>query len=126
MTGIQVPASPPASRQAYCKLRQRGTLDYALLGAAVHLTMADGGRVCERAKIALTAVERAPMEIPEAARLEGSEVSGEAVAEVAEAARRRAHPMKNIGELPASYRRDVVIPWVESSLKQALEAPGAD
>ncbi len=126
VTEIEVPPPQPGSRQAYCKLRQRGTLDYALLGTAVHLTMADGGRVCEHAKVALTALDRAPIEVPEAARLDGTEVSGEAVAELAEAARGRARPMKNIGELPASYRRDVVIPWVESSLKQALEALEAD
>jgi 4-hydroxybenzoyl-CoA reductase subunit beta len=124
VTEIQVPAPGPRSGQLYRKLRQRGTLDYPLLAVAVNLKLEKDRKTCKEASLALTGVERAPFVVEEAQQLTGAEVTRERIAEVGEAARRKSHPMMNICDLPASYRRQMVNVYVESSVQHALRAAG--
>ncbi len=120
VTEIQVPTLPPHSGSAYLKLRQRETLDYPALGVAAHVTLENGGVTCKQAALALTAVDRAPVLIEEASRLNGGELTGEAMQALAAIARKRAHPTKNVTGLPVRYRLKMVDAYVESALQQAL------
>lgn len=120
ITEIVVPAPGPRCGQVYRKLRQRGSLDYPLLAVAVNLKMEKDGETCQEASIALTGVGRAPVVVEEAEQLAGSKVTRERIMEVSQAARRKSHPLMNICDLPASYRRQMVNVYVESSIQQAL------
>ena len=72
---VQVPPPPPRAGGVYLKLRQRETLDYPLLGVAVHLEMEEGDDVCLQASVALTAVDKAPVSIEAAGNLAGKKQS---------------------------------------------------
>ncbi len=125
ITAIAVPAPRAASGVAYLKLRQRDGLDYPLLGVAAAITLGPDGR-CRHARVALTGVERGPIEIPEAASLEGQAPGDEAFAPVAEAAGKRAHPVKNAFGFGPSYRVRMTRPYVVRALRAAAaRAEGA-
>lgn len=118
ITAIAVPAPPASSGAAYLKLRQRNGLDYPLLGVAAAIALGPDRR-CRHARVALTGVERGPIEIPDAAALEGRTPDDEAFAPVAEAAARRAHPVKNAFGFGPSYRVRMTRPYVVRALRAA-------
>jgi CO/xanthine dehydrogenase FAD-binding subunit len=64
------------------------------------------------------------VEIGEAEGAEGAKLNASAIRNVAEAACQHAHPMKNLCELPPSYRRQMVDVFVESAVTQARAAAG--
>ncbi len=121
LTEIQVPPPSPYSGGAYLKLRLRKTMDYPLLGVAVNLTMESSGQICKHAKLALTAVERAPILIEEADELKGKKLTDAVIEKLAEAAYKHAHPLNNICELTPQYRKDLVKDYVRSAVQQALQ-----
>lgn len=120
VTRILVPPAAPRSGSVYLKLRQRQSLDYPLLGVAARVTLGPDDGVCTQAAVALTAVDRAPVVVEEAGRLEGRLASDALMAEVAQAAYRRAQPVKNVCGLAVRYRRHMVKPYVTSALQQAV------
>jgi len=120
LTEVRVPTPPRRSGGAYLKLRRRQSIDYPLLGVAVQLTVDEEGRICREASIALTGVERSPVPVPEARELQGREPLGQELAEVAEAAYRRAHPMDNAVGLPPSYRKEMVRVYVRRAVERAF------
>ncbi|MBI3941360.1 MAG: FAD binding domain-containing protein [Acidobacteria bacterium] len=120
---IQVPAAPPRSGAVYLKLRQRETLDYPLLGVAVHLTLERGENGhCKTAALAMTAVDKAPILLQEAGKLAGRKLTEAQIRELARAAYKRAHPMKNLYGLTTKYRLSMVEVYVEMAVRQALES----
>ncbi|MBI2985948.1 MAG: FAD binding domain-containing protein [Deltaproteobacteria bacterium] len=122
VTEIQVPAPSPSSGGAYLKLRQRETLDYPLLGVAVNLTMEGEDGICKDASLALTAVDKAPVVVEEANRLKGKKLTHELMQDLTKAAIKRAHPIKDLCDLTATYRRNMVNVYVESATQQALQS----
>lgn len=124
LSEVVVPTPPPRSGSAYLKLRPREALDYPLLGVAAFLALGPG-RVVSDAAVALSAVDSAPVLVQEARLLRGRAPSEEAFDEVGRAARRLAHPMKNVCALPPGYRARMVEVYVRRALARALGAAAA-
>lgn len=122
ITEIRIPAPASRSGGAYLKLRQRATLDYPLLVVAAQVTMEAGGATCREAALALTGVDRAPVVVEEAGRLDGKALTDESIRELAGTARRRARAVSNVCGIPVRYRRDMVNVYAESALRQARDA----
>ncbi len=126
LTEIHVPPPAPHSGSAYLKLRLRKTIDYALLGVALYLSMEDGDAVCKDIALALTGVGKAPFLVKEAEQLKGKQVGDAEIAQVAEAAFKQAHPLSNIGGLTPAYRKEMVRVYVRKAFGVALESAGQD
>ena len=122
VTEIQVPGPSRNSGGAYLKLRQRETLDYPMIGVAAHVTLEAADAVCRDAALALTAVDQAPVVVEEADALKGKKLTDLLIQELAQAARKKAHPIKNVCGLPVRYRLDMVKAYVESAVEQAWQA----
>ncbi len=124
VTAIHVPHPAPHSGGAYIKLRMRKTIDYPLLGVAVMVAL-DRQGVCTDANLALTGVDKLPLRIAEAAALQGQVLGEKAIAPVAVAAHRHAHPLSNVIEVSPKYRRDMIDVYVRLAFDQARQAASA-
>jgi 4-hydroxybenzoyl-CoA reductase subunit beta len=127
LTAIRVPRSPAGHRGAYGKLRDRGSIDFPLLGVAARLDLGPAGGV-EHADVVVTALAAQPKRIARVAETlrglapETAEFS-EAVAEVAAAAKKQCHPLANIpGD--HEYRREMVPVYVRRTLLAAASGGG--
>jgi 4-hydroxybenzoyl-CoA reductase subunit beta len=124
---VRVPPTPPGHRGAYGKLRDRGSIDFPLLGVAVRLDLDDDGVVGD-ADIVLTALQARPLRIQRArAILRGSRPGepgfDEAATDAAAQAHKQCHPLANIpGD--AEYRREMVPVYVRRTLAAAATRSG--
>jgi 4-hydroxybenzoyl-CoA reductase subunit beta len=124
---IRVPPSPPGHRGAYGKLRDRGSIDFPLLGVAVRVDVGADGSV-EDADVVLAALQARPVRIKRARELLRGAIPGAptfepAVSRVAEQAHKQCHPMPNIpGD--AEYRREMVPVYVHRTLMAAAHGTG--
>ncbi|MDX1631318.1 MAG: FAD binding domain-containing protein [Thermoanaerobaculia bacterium] len=119
VTEILVPqeASTDRCRSAFWKLRRRGSIDFAVLSAAVALWL-DGDTI-SRASIVLGAVGSSPRPCEKAEELlVGEEPTEEVLAEAAQIARRSAIPMDNT-DFQAQWRKAVAGKYVEGALREA-------
>jgi len=121
VTEIHVPSPAPRSGAIYLKFRLRRTIDYPLLGVATRLTMDSAGTICEDAAVALTAVERTPLLIKEAANARGKKLTDTVVEALAEAAYKQAHPLHNICGVTPEYRKEMVKVYVMSAITQTVQ-----
>jgi len=104
LKGLVIPEEALGWRNAYLKLRRRGSFDFPVLGVAAVLGIDDGGE-CRHARVVLTAVGPAPKVVEEAGRLlEGKKVTKELIEAVSEAAAKVAHPLDN-ADLDYWYRK---------------------
>ncbi|MDH4208817.1 MAG: FAD binding domain-containing protein [Anaerolineae bacterium] len=107
LTEVRVPAASAGAGGDYQKLRQRGAMDYPLVGVAAAVGK-DGSDVCAWARIALTGVSTGPLVVQEASELlVGRPVDEALLSQVAEAAYELARPVNNVGS-EATYRRKMV------------------
>ncbi len=106
---------PNRLRSKYFKLRQRGSIDFPLLGVAAAVRLGRSG-VCETAKVVLGAVGSSPVEVAAADSMVGNKVSGEVIGEVASAASETARPLDNAA-LTLQYRKSMVEVCVARVLK---------
>jgi 4-hydroxybenzoyl-CoA reductase subunit beta len=114
LTRIFIPAQSADLRGAYRKLRIRGSIDYPLAGVAVVLKR-DNGHV-SNTRIALTAVNPAPVLVKGAADLVEGRVLNESLAEeVAALAARTAKPLTTSALTP-EYRREMIRVFVKRAL----------
>jgi xanthine dehydrogenase YagS FAD-binding subunit len=91
ITHVTLPPPIVGSKQLYLKLRDRASYEFALVSAAVVLTIAGGG--ITRARIALGGVGTKPWRSPEAeAALAGKPANDATFRQAAEAALRNAKP----------------------------------
>jgi 4-hydroxybenzoyl-CoA reductase subunit beta len=124
---VRVPPTGPGHRGAYGKLRDRGSIDFPLLGVAARLELGQEGAV-EGADLVLTALAAQPKRVKQAAELlvgttPGSASFEEAVGAVAELAYRQCKPMPNIpGD--HEYRREMVPVYVRRTLTAAGAGEG--
>lgn len=124
---VRVPATGPGHRGAYGKLRDRGSIDFPLLGVAARLELDDAGTVAG-ADLVLNALQARPVRVRRAAELlSGARVGDDAfeaaVSGVAEAAYRQCHPMPNIpGD--HEYRREMIPVYVRRTLRAAARREG--
>jgi 4-hydroxybenzoyl-CoA reductase subunit beta len=119
VTRIFLPQSTAGYKGAYLKLRVRGSIDYPLAGIAVALKKLNG--VIEDARIGITAVNPAPMLVPDAARaLIGKPADQQVAALVGELAARTAKPLTTSALTP-EYRREMVRVFAKRAVLQAAQ-----
>lgn len=120
LTRIMLPESSSGWRGAYMKLRVRGSIDYPLAGVAVALKKLNGK--IEDARVAITAVNPAPMLIAEAAHaLIGKSEDVHAAAVVGEIAVRAAKPLTTSALTP-EYRREMVRVFTKRAVLAAVRS----
>jgi 4-hydroxybenzoyl-CoA reductase subunit beta len=124
LTAIHLPEEAAASRcrQAFWKLRRRGSIDFAVLSAAVALWTTPDGTV-ERARIVLGSVASSPVSAEAAAEaLVGQPLNPETIAQAAKLARKVATPMDNT-DFQAQWRGAMVQKYTEAALCEAAGLP---
>ena len=90
-----LPERPPHSGDAYLRFTPRTEMDIAVVGAAVNLTLDDGG-TCIAARVAVGAVAPTPLLVPDAAdALIGSKVDGAALENLSAAASAACSPIND-------------------------------
>src|SRR5688572_5316660 len=110
LTAVRIPPTPSGHRGAYGKLRERGSIDFPMLGVAARLDLQDGA--VARADLVVTALAAQPkrLERAEDALLgsrPGSASFDEAVEAAAALAYKQCKPLPNIpGD--AEWRREMV------------------
>ncbi len=118
LTAVRVPTRMAGRRGNYHKLRVRNSIDYPLAGVAISMDV-DSRGVCRDARLALTAVNPAPLLVKEAGEwLIGQTASSECIARVAQQAIRTAKPLPTSGSTPV-YRRDMVRVFTRRALEEA-------
>ena len=128
LTKIRVPVRGATHRGAYGKLRDRGSIDFPLLGVAVRIDLDSAGLV-EDADVVLTALAAKPVRLKQcAAILQGlnpidSEAWAAATKQVASLASKQCRPMANIpGD--HDYRHEMVPVYVRRTLVAAATQTG--
>ncbi len=120
LTEIRVPRQAPGHRGAYGKLRDRGSIDFPLLGVAVRVDVEDG-KIAD-ADVVIGALQARPVRIKGVAdALGGVAADGarSAIERVAAQAYKQCHPMPNIPGDP-DYRREMVPVFVKRTIAAAL------
>lgn len=127
LVAVRIPPVPAGHRGAYGKLRERGSIDFPLLGVAARLDLDESG-VVERADLVLTALAARPARVKLAAQvLPGHRIGtadfAAAVGAVADAAYRQCHTLANLpGD--AWWRREVIPVYVRRTLEAAAQGAG--
>jgi 4-hydroxybenzoyl-CoA reductase subunit beta len=117
VTAAIIPARTAGRRGIYLKLRIRDSIDYPLAGVAVALDVDKAG-ICRDARVALTAVNPAPLLVKEAGEsLNGQKYSPELVERVAQAAIRTGKPLTTSASTPV-YRREMLRVFTRRALEQ--------
>jgi 4-hydroxybenzoyl-CoA reductase subunit beta len=118
LTAVHIPARMAGRRGNYHKLRVRNSIDYPLAGVAISMNV-DARGICRDARLALNAVNPAPLLVKEANEwLEGQAASPELIDRVAQQAIRTAKPLTTSGSTPV-YRRDMVRVFTRRALEEA-------
>lgn len=120
VTEILVPAESSSAhvKSSFWKLRRRGSIDFAVLSAAVALEIEPSGEVRD-ARIYLGAVGSWPIAATEAAgMLVGQPISEDLIAEAARKARKAATPMDNT-DFQAQWRGQMVEKYAAAALREA-------
>lgn len=115
LKALFIPREYLARRNAYLKLRRRGSFDFPILGVAATMDIDERGD-CRYASLVLTAVASAPKVITEAsALLQGKKVTAELIDAVADAAAKLAHPLDN-ADLDYWYRKKMAKVYTQRAL----------
>lgn len=124
---VRVPPQAERHRGAYGKLRERGSIDFPMLGVAARVDLDEAGAVAD-ADVVLTALQARPLRVKKIAELlRGPRLDGatgdEALRACAEQAYKQAHPLANIpGD--AAWRREMVPVYVRRTLAAAIRGDG--
>ncbi len=108
---------PPDGRKfGYAKLRQRGSLDYPILGVAAMLELR--GSMCHRSTFVVTAMGPKPLVIVEPF-LRSREVDDGFIEDAAHHVRRKVRPIANLSSTPA-YRKEMSGVLVERVVREVM------
>jgi 4-hydroxybenzoyl-CoA reductase subunit beta len=127
LVGVRIPPTGAGHRGAYGKLRDRGSIDFPLLGVAARLEL-DGDGAIGAADLVLTALAAQPKRIKQATELLAGTTPGdagfdEALESLETVAHRQCKPMANIpGD--HDYRREMVPVYVRRTVRAAAERSG--
>lgn len=127
LVAVHLPPTAEGHRGAYGKLRERGSIDFPLLGVAVRLDLTTDGSV-EDADVVVTALQARPVRIKRVAELlrgveTGTAAFTDAVALVAKQAYKQCHPLDSIpGD--ADWRREMVPVYVRRTFDAARSGTG--
>jgi 4-hydroxybenzoyl-CoA reductase subunit beta len=117
LTAVHVPARMAGRRGIYMKLRVRDSIDYPLAGVAATMEI-DSSGICRGARVALTAVNPAPILVRQANEwLAGQKWSPELAERVAHAAIQTGKPLTTSASTPV-YRRDMVKVFTRRALEE--------
>jgi len=117
LVAVHVPAHRADWRGVYHKLRVRDSIDYPLAGVAVSLRV-DSSGICRDARVALSAVNPAPVLVKNAGeKLIGKKWSSELAEEVSRDAIRTGKPLTTSASTPV-YRREMVRVFTRRALEQ--------
>lgn len=124
---VRVPPVPAGHRGAYGKLRERGSIDFPLLGLAARLDLSEAGEV-QAAALCAVALQARPLRLEKAVQPllgthPGTEAFRSALEAAGELARKQCHPLANIPGDP-DYRREMVPVYVRRTLAAALAGSG--
>lgn len=123
LTRVFIPARTAGYRGSYSKLRVRGSIDYPLAGVAIAMRVEKG--TCRDARLALTAVNPAPLLAGEVTELlRGQPFSPELVEEAARSVIRTGKPLKTSVSTP-EYRRDMLRVFTRRALTDLWTGNGA-
>jgi len=127
LVAVRLAPTPAGHHGAYGKLRERGSIDFPLLGVAVRLDLGPDGAVA-RAELAAVALQARPLRLRKAAAVlsgtrPGTPAFAAAAAEAGELAHRQCHPLANIPGDP-EYRREMVPVYVRRTLLAAAQGTG--
>lgn len=115
LKGLLIPRDSFDRRNAYLKLRRRGSFDFPILGAAATMNTNEQGE-CRHVSVVLTAVASAPKVVSEASSLlEGKKVTKELIDAVADAAAKISHPLDN-ADLDYWYRKRMARVYTQRAL----------
>jgi 4-hydroxybenzoyl-CoA reductase subunit beta len=118
LTAVHVPARMAGRRGTYRKLRIRDSIDYPLAGVAVSLEV-DRQGVCRDARVAVNAVNPAPLPVPEVAEwLAGKTYSRDLAERVAQRAAQVGKPLTTSASTPV-YRREVLKVFTRRALEDS-------
>ena len=118
LTAAILPARTAGRRGAYQKLRIRNSIDYPLAGVAVSLDVDKDG-ICRDARIAINAVNPAPLLLHEGATdMIGQKYSPELIERVAKTAIRTGKPLTTSSSTPV-YRREMLHVFTRRALEQS-------
>lgn len=120
LTDVFLPAESAAGscKTAFWKLRRRGSIDFAVLSAAVAL-WTDPAGIVTQARIYLGAVASWPVAAtPSAEFLVGKPLTEETIAAAAQLARKEATPFDNT-DFQAQWRSAMVARYTEAALREA-------
>lgn len=120
ITEVLLPATKENYKGFYKKLRIRDSVDYPLAGVSVAGKLDSDGR-CQDVSVAITAVNPAPLLVPEINNLlVGQKLTEELIEKAVELARKTAKPMKTtLSTMP--YRRHMIGVFVKQGLTQVLK-----
>jgi len=127
LTEIRLPPRASGHRGAYGKLRERGSIDFPLLGVAARLELDASGTITE-AELVVGALAARPLRMKRVAEelvgtRERSPELAAALLRVAELARKQCHPLPNVpGD--HEWRREMVPVYVRRTLEAALRGDG--
>jgi 4-hydroxybenzoyl-CoA reductase subunit beta len=117
LKGLLIPRESLGRRNAYLKLRRRGSFDFPILGVAATMDTDEHGE-CRHASVVLTAVASAPKVVREASTLlRGRKVTKELIDAVADAAAKISHPLDN-ADLDYWYRKRMAKVYTQRALAQ--------
>lgn len=117
LTAVHVPPHMFGRRGVYHKLRVRDSIDYPLAGVAIAMQV-DSSGVCRDARVALSAVNPAPMLVREAAEnLIGKRWSPELAEQAAHSAIRTGKPLTTSASTPV-YRREMLRVFTRRALEE--------
>ena len=120
VTALHVPLPPPGRRAGFEKLRQRGSIDFPLLNAAVAVEFAAAGDVVASLRLVLSALGARPRAVTGLEKLAaGQPLTGELIEAVARRAFDQCHPLENL-TMDAEWRRAMVPVLVRRALAQCL------
>ncbi len=120
LTAVHVPARMAGRRGLYKKLRVRDSIDYPLAGVAVAMDV-DGSGGCRDARVAITAVNPAPLVVAEIGEwLVGQKYSLELVERVAHRATQVGKPLTTSASTPV-YRREMLKVFTRRALEEAWQ-----
>jgi len=108
---------PPDGRKfGYAKLRERGSLDYPILGVAAMLELK--GSMCHRSSFVVTAMGPKPLVIEEPF-LRSREVDDGFIEDAAHHVRKKVRPIANLSSTPA-YRKEMSGVLVERVVREVM------
>jgi carbon-monoxide dehydrogenase medium subunit len=118
VTAVRLPPQPEGARSAYLKYAMR-PLDFAIVNAAVRLTLAEDGTIAD-ARIGLGGAANHPLRATDAeAVLRGESPTPEVLARAGDAAAGQSEPLDDVDGSPG-YKRRVIGVYTRRALAAAL------